>query len=379
MSKKQPVSGVRCLTLVTLIIIGFTVAGSGIATAATATPVSTTPESETVDVGQTVTFDVQLDTVNNGVSSYEFDAALDNPDVAKITDVSLQGTSASDTLTTVDYSNNNSNISVAAGSADHSDGVIASITVETTEVGTTNLSLSGVTVGDADANSYAITSANGATVTAVSQATAVTIRPENKTVPEGGTATVDVVVPDADAGVGSYEFNVSIADSSISTIEKVSLVGADQTDDLTQVEISDEGAAASITTADGDIDGERIATLRLRGHAVDSTSLTIESATVGDDTATSYQISLIGSADIRVKSPPQSVVSDSNPPTDTDGDGTFEDVNGDGDFTIVDVNAILQNRNANQVTDYPEYFDYNNDGEFTIVDVNALLQKVANS
>jgi len=62
------------------------------------------------------------------------------------------------------------------------------------------------------------------------------------------------------------------------------------------------------------------------------------------------------------------------PATDPDGDGVYEDVNGDGEFNIVDVNALFQNRNSDAVQNNTGYFDFNGDGSVNIVDVNALFQ-----
>jgi len=63
-----------------------------------------------------------------------------------------------------------------------------------------------------------------------------------------------------------------------------------------------------------------------------------------------------------------------NPPTDPDGDDRYEDVNGDGSFDIVDVNALFQNYRGPTVQDNAESFDFNGDGSVNIVDVNALFQ-----
>jgi PKD repeat protein len=59
---------------------------------------------------------------------------------------------------------------------------------------------------------------------------------------------------------------------------------------------------------------------------------------------------------------------------DLDGDGVYEDVNGDGEFTIVDVNALFQNYQSQAVQDNVDLFDFNGDGSVDIVDVNALFQ-----
>ncbi|PSP89551.1 peptidase S8 [Halobacteriales archaeon QS_4_69_34] len=66
-----------------------------------------------------------------------------------------------------------------------------------------------------------------------------------------------------------------------------------------------------------------------------------------------------------------------NPPTDPDDDGRYEDVNGDGDAGIVDVQALFANRDDDVVASNPDAFDFNGDGSTGIVDVQALFTELA--
>lgn len=61
---------------------------------------------------------------------------------------------------------------------------------------------------------------------------------------------------------------------------------------------------------------------------------------------------------------------------DPNGDGVYEDVNGDGSFNIVDVNALFQNYQTESVQNNKGGFDFNGDGSVNIVDVNKLFQEV---
>ena len=76
---------------------------------------------------------------------------------------------------------------------------------------------------------------------------------------------------------------------------------------------------------------------------------------------------------VAVESAPGPVGNFENPPTDTDGDGLYEDVNGNGDFNIVDVQAFFQNYQSDSVQDHPAAFDFNDNGEVNVVDVQALF------
>jgi PKD repeat protein len=69
------------------------------------------------------------------------------------------------------------------------------------------------------------------------------------------------------------------------------------------------------------------------------------------------------------------VVGDATP-TDPDGDGQYEDVNGDGTVNIVDVSAFFQNYQGETVQNNVDAFDYNGDGSVTVVDANRLFSDV---
>jgi PKD repeat protein len=60
-------------------------------------------------------------------------------------------------------------------------------------------------------------------------------------------------------------------------------------------------------------------------------------------------------------------------PTDPDGDGRYEDVNGDTRIDVVDVQLLFASLDAPAVRDDPEAFDFNDDGTVDVVDVQALF------
>jgi hypothetical protein len=69
-------------------------------------------------------------------------------------------------------------------------------------------------------------------------------------------------------------------------------------------------------------------------------------------------------------------VVDGTTTTDPDNDGLYEDVNGDGSFTIIDVSAFLDAYTGDDVMDNMEQFDFNDDGSITITDVAELLNEL---
>jgi hypothetical protein len=70
---------------------------------------------------------------------------------------------------------------------------------------------------------------------------------------------------------------------------------------------------------------------------------------------------------------PPSVVGDSLP-TDPDGDGRFEDITGDGEVSVGDVQALLENRSADAVQSNSVLYNFSGDSadEVTLDDIRAL-------
>lgn len=65
-----------------------------------------------------------------------------------------------------------------------------------------------------------------------------------------------------------------------------------------------------------------------------------------------------------------------DPPQDLDDDGLYEDLDGDGDFSIGDVQVFFQHRNSDIVQDNAGFFNFSgtDPDEVTIGDVQALFQ-----
>jgi hypothetical protein len=62
-----------------------------------------------------------------------------------------------------------------------------------------------------------------------------------------------------------------------------------------------------------------------------------------------------------------------NAPTDPDGDGVYEDVNGDGSVNVLDAQAIFSNTADPVVQNSVDAFDFNGDGEVNLLDAQALF------
>ena len=167
--------------------------------------------------------------------------------------------------------------------------------------------------------------------------------------------------PTADAG----------SDQTVEEGETVTLdaTGSDDPDgdSLTYSWTQTSGPDVSLTDAD-------TITPEFTVPEVDSeTDLTFE-VTVDDGQATDTDTTTVTVTDSGADGPPPLPGQD-DPPQDLDDDGLYEDVNGDGSFTIADVQIFFQNRGSDAVQNNPEAFNFdeNEPPGVTIGDVQVLF------
>ena len=67
---------------------------------------------------------------------------------------------------------------------------------------------------------------------------------------------------------------------------------------------------------------------------------------------------------------------DETPATDTTGDGLLNDLTGDGEFTIMDVQTLFENFDGDAIQNNVELFDFLGDDRVTIFDVQALFNQL---
>jgi PKD repeat protein len=134
------------------------------------TTVSLRPGLERVTTTENATFDVRVDTVDNGVSAYSFNVSINDTSVGEITDVSLVGPTQIDgTFNNITYADDNSSVMAYTTSDGDvlSDGTIATVTVSGVNPGNASLSLEVNQLADQDGNDYTISGTNGATLEVV--------------------------------------------------------------------------------------------------------------------------------------------------------------------------------------------------------------------
>lgn len=74
--------------------------------------------------------------------------------------------------------------------------------------------------------------------------------------------------------------------------------------------------------------------------------------------------------------PPQLDSSLAGPPTDLDGDGTYEDLNGNGRGDFDDVVQFFKYIRNPAITDHVSAYDYNENGRIDFVDLVELFKEI---
>jgi len=186
--------------------------------------------------------------------------------------------------------------------------------------------------------------------------TATRTLPDDKPTP-GTTTTVTVEVSGTDDPVTLVEtFSPPVADATVLT-------------DAPFAAVQDDGGALALTVpAAGSLSYEVTLPPDGQAHAVDGT-LDVAGGpetTVGGDGS----IEPDGLAPVVGDTPPTNVIED--------GAGLYEDIDGDGEFTIFDVQALFRNLDSPAVQNFPAAFNFAGDDSESvgIADVQGLFERL---
>jgi len=78
---------------------------------------------------------------------------------------------------------------------------------------------------------------------------------------------------------------------------------------------------------------------------------------------------------VTVSTGPEPIAPRFNAPRDLDGDGPFENVNGDGRFNVIDVSIFLGAFDRSGVRDRMQLFEFKSDGRINVIDVSDPLAR----
>ena len=200
----------------------------------------------------------------------------------------------------------------------------------------------------------------------------------------GDTATVDLVLDRADTGLAGYNVTVSVADPSVGTITDIAFPA------WSALHANTTMPSGSVTYTTLDL----MNTVRAGNTAVPLGTVTIRGRSAGSTrvTVTINQMSADGGANIwpavipgtftvgsgsSGKAVPLALPGIGAVPRDPDGDGLYEDINGDGKVDFTDVSLYYQNWHWIQSSEPVALFDYNHNGIIDFEDIVLLNQKLA--
>ena len=352
------------------------------------TSLSVQPEAKALEVGETTTFDIVVDTVDGGVGAYNFTVNLTEGSVARITDVEFRGEPSK----TETVASSSSSITISAADADTVDSgsvTILTVTVEGVADGYTALefeSNSLETEGGVPYDADTLVSDGYASIAVGNpeEGESVSLSPPNATITIGETTTFDIEVEDIEsvATLGSYNITVTLDNESVGRITTVSLWG-----NPSEVRRSSDTSVTVVVGPNSSVREEFRNPEAPDPDSIKLLTVTVEGVTEGTTNVDVDGTSLRGQFGIRSPLPgedatltvgeeveePSAVCNGCGRPTDVDGDGLYEDVNGNGELNIVDVQALFANAQDSAVQDDVDAFDFNGDGEVDVVDVQALF------
>ena len=230
-----------------------------------------------------------------------------------------------------------------------------------------------VTVADASRN----TDTDSVTVTVVeddatNDTATVTTVPSNVTVANGSVRAVDVAVRDGSSGVGTYALSLSLSNATgNATIANASVPNG-------TVESQSARTVVLSGTADSTASNVTVATVRLTGVETGSVDVALTADAVTTADGGQYDALSTAGGIVEVVPGPEPLPGSAAPPRDADGDGRFEDVNGDRTADLFDALDYFNQRGSEVIRDNPDRFDFDGDGDAgDLFDALALWNEIS--
>ncbi|AHF98653.1 hypothetical protein HALLA_07105 [Halostagnicola larsenii XH-48] len=202
-----------------------------------------------------------------------------------------------------------------------------------------------------------------------------TLHVDSLGVSQEATGEVDLTLSSVPDGLAGGRITASVEHTDVAEITGANYAdGIELTADPT---VSDDGSTIEFRFADignGIESGERnvtLASIELEGVGAGTTDITLEVHTMDDDSG--MPIDPQPRPGVVVTGPPSlGGGPGGRPPTDPNGDGTFEDVNGNGRLDYDDVVVLFENIEGDSVRLNDEAFDFNENGRIDYNDIVAL-------
>jgi hypothetical protein len=180
------------------------------------------------------------------------------------------------------------------------------------------------------------------------------------------TTTIDVTASELPDGLSGANITVAVDDASATTITDVTV--SDQFD-LSRSEVASDGASATFQlvdlneTVNAGASDVTLATVTVESSSEDP-SLSVAHDNIDDDNGEAVSTSTLSISGLTLAG---------NTISDLDGDGRYEDLNGDGAFTFADVITLVFEFESVQDPALTDALDFDDDGSVTFSDVVDLV------
>ncbi|RLM95293.1 CARDB domain-containing protein [Haloarcula sp. Atlit-7R] len=299
-----------------------------------ATDVTLAPSQQSVSSGASTTVDVVLSDADGGVGAAEMSVSVDDPAIASITDVTVQGNPDS-AFVNASIAADGSDVTVEYATADTANGddvAILTLSLAGAQTGTAALSVDDIAVYDETGTPYEVATVADGEVTVVDPPFTVSALSGPETVVSGESETVSATVTNNGAVTATKAVTFTVDGTTVAT-ESVTLGPGESTTVTFDLSPADLGA---------------------QPYAVS----TVDATQTGEVTVT---LPVIGSS--------------AAPPSDPDSDGTYEDFNGDGTVDVGDVQVLFAHHEDAAVQQHTEQLDLNGDGTVDVGDVQVLFSE----
>ena len=199
---------------------------------------------------------------------------------------------------------------------------------------------------------------------------------ESAAVNYDNSTTVDITVSSLPNGFSGAHLTVSTSDAGV-----VEITGASYNDALSLTEapaVAEDGSSVGLRVADLDSGveaGAQNVTLgSIEIDAVETGTADLEIGVSNMDDETGDEIDVQARSGVVITGPP--ALNGGAAPTDPDGDGHYEDVNGNGRMDYNDIVLLFENLDSDAVTLNKAAYDFNQNGELDYDDVVELYEEV---
>ncbi|AKB27731.1 Chitin binding protein [Methanosarcina siciliae T4/M] len=200
--------------------------------------------------------------------------------------------------------------------------------------------------------------------------------PESSSVAENESTEVNIVASNFPAGFSGYNLTIAFDDPAVAEIIYIeypswALITENSSLPGTSIYLKAVDGEDAVQAGEADV---VLATLTISGKEAGYANLSVGVSRLDDDSGETIEPSLLtGKIEVTLLSP---LPDQEYAPKDLDGDGLYEDLTGNGEFSFVDIVAYFHNMDWIEENMPVEYFDFNANGRIDFDDVVDMFAMI---